>query len=90
MDKKPEMAMQAAKEGFVLTPAFAEILANDYEKQEVVLRLHFPDMVESLDFRREEKRLENFQFANEITRAHHPRDGRKAGCAAHRRRTDPR
>ena len=67
IDKKPELAMQAAKEGFVLTPAFAEILANDYEKQEVVLRLHFPDMVESLDFRREEKRLENFQFATEAS-----------------------
>jgi tetratricopeptide (TPR) repeat protein len=67
IDNKPEMAMQAAKEGFILTPAFAEILANDYEKQEVVLRLHFPDMMDSLDFRREEKRLENFQFANEIS-----------------------
>jgi tetratricopeptide (TPR) repeat protein len=67
MDKKPEMAMQAAREGFVLTPAFAEILANDYEKQEVVLRLHFPDMVDLLDFRREEKRLDNFQFANETS-----------------------
>ncbi len=63
MDKKPEMALEAAKEGFVLTPGFAEILANDYEKQDVVLRLHFPDMVEELDFRREEKRFENFQFA---------------------------
>lgn len=63
MDKKPEMAMEAAREGFVLAPGFAEILANDYEKQDVVLRLHFPDMVESLDFRREEKRFENFQFA---------------------------
>jgi tetratricopeptide (TPR) repeat protein len=59
--------MQAAKEGFVLTPAFAEILADDYEKQDVVLRLHFPDMVDSINFRREEKRLENFQFANEIS-----------------------
>lgn len=67
IDKKPEMVVQAAKEGFVLTPAFAEILANDYEKQEVVLRLHFPDMVDSLDFRREEKRLENFQFATEAS-----------------------
>jgi tetratricopeptide (TPR) repeat protein len=63
IDKKPEMAIQAAKEGFILTPAFAEILANDYEKQDVVLRLHFPDMVEELNFRTEEKRLENFQFA---------------------------
>ena len=67
IDKKPEMAMQAAREGFVLTPGFAEILANDYEKQQVVMRLHFPDMVESLDFRREEKRLENFQFATEAS-----------------------
>jgi tetratricopeptide (TPR) repeat protein len=67
IDKKPEMAMQAAKEGFVLTPAFAEILADDYEKQEVVMRLHFPDIVDGLDFRREEKRLENFQFATEFT-----------------------
>ncbi len=66
IDKKPELALQAAKEGFVLTPGFAEILANDYEKQQVVLRLHFPDMVEELSFRTEEKRFENFQFANEI------------------------
>jgi tetratricopeptide (TPR) repeat protein len=66
IDKKPEMALQAAKEGFVLTPGFAEILASDYEKQQVVLRLHFPDMVEELNFRTEEKRFENFQFANEI------------------------
>ncbi len=63
MDKKPEIALEAARDGFVLAPGFAEILANDYEKQDVVLRLHFPDMVESLDFRREEKRFENFQFA---------------------------
>lgn len=67
MDKKPELAMQAAKEGFVLTPAFTEILADDYERQDVVLRLHFPDMVDLLNFRREEKRLENFQFANEVS-----------------------
>jgi tetratricopeptide (TPR) repeat protein len=67
IDKKPEMALEAAKEGFVLTPGFAEILANVYEKQEVVLRLYFPDLIEHLDFRREEKRLENFQFSNEIS-----------------------
>jgi tetratricopeptide (TPR) repeat protein len=67
MDKKPDMPLEAAKEGYVLTPAFAEILANVYEKQDVVLRLCFPDLVEHLDFRREEKRLENFQFATEAT-----------------------
>jgi tetratricopeptide (TPR) repeat protein len=67
MDKKPDAPLQAAKEGYVLTPAFAEILADVYEKQDVVLRLCFPDLIEHLDFRREEKRLENFQFATEAT-----------------------
>jgi tetratricopeptide (TPR) repeat protein len=67
MDKKPDAALEAAKEGFVLTPAFAEILATVYEKQDVVLRLCFPDLVDHLDFRREEKRLENFQFATVAT-----------------------
>ncbi len=67
MDKKPEMAMQAAKEGYVLAPGFAEILTNGFEKQEVVMRLYFPDMIQQLDFRREEKRLEGFQFASEVS-----------------------
>ncbi len=38
-----------------------------YEKQDVVLRLCFPDLVAHLDFRREEKRFENFQFASEAS-----------------------
>jgi tetratricopeptide (TPR) repeat protein len=67
MDKKPDVPLEAAKQGYVLTPAFAEILADVYEKQDVVLRLCFPDLIEHLDFRREEKRLENFQFATEAT-----------------------
>jgi tetratricopeptide (TPR) repeat protein len=65
MDKKPDLPMEAAREGFILTPAFAEILANVYEKQDVVLRLCFPDLIEHLDVKREQKRLENFQFATE-------------------------
>ena len=67
MDKKPDAPMEAAREGFVLTPAFADILANVYEKQEVVLRLCFPDLVEHLDLKREQKRFDNFQFATEAT-----------------------
>jgi tetratricopeptide (TPR) repeat protein len=59
--------MEAAREGFVLTPAFAEILANVYEKQDVVLRLCFPDLLEHLDMKREQKRLANIQFATEST-----------------------
>jgi tetratricopeptide (TPR) repeat protein len=67
MDKKPDAPMEAAKEGFVLTPAFADLLANFYEKQEVVLRLYFPDMLEHLDMKREQKRMANIQFATEAT-----------------------
>jgi tetratricopeptide (TPR) repeat protein len=67
MDKKPDAPLEAAKEGFILTPAFAEILANVYEKQEVVLRLCFPDLLTHLDFKREEKRFDNFQFASEAS-----------------------
>jgi tetratricopeptide (TPR) repeat protein len=65
MDKKPEEALQAAREGFILAPAFAEILADVYEKQDVVLRLCFPDLVGQLNFKREEKRFDNFQFSSE-------------------------
>jgi tetratricopeptide (TPR) repeat protein len=67
MDKKPDVPLEAAKEGFILTPAFAEILANVYEKQDVVLRLCFPDLIGHLDFRREEKRFDNFQFSSEAS-----------------------
>lgn len=64
MDKKPDAPLEAAKEGFILTPAFAEILADVYEKQDVVLRLCFPDLLTHIDFKREEKRFDNFQFAS--------------------------
>ena len=62
--RKPAMVDQALREGFVLTPAFADQLAI-YEKQERAMRLYFPDMVAGIDLRREEKRLENIEFASE-------------------------
>jgi tetratricopeptide (TPR) repeat protein len=65
IDKNPEIAMQAAREGFVLTPGLAEILANVYEKQPVVLHLIFPELVQQLNARKEEKRFEHFEFASE-------------------------
>ena len=67
IDKNPEWAMQAAKEGFILTPAFAEILANNYEKQEAVLQLIFPDLVQQVNVHKEEKRFANFEFASEAS-----------------------
>jgi tetratricopeptide (TPR) repeat protein len=53
---------QALREGFVLTPAFADALAL-YEKQEQALRLHFPEMVKAIDLGKEERRLANVEFA---------------------------
>jgi tetratricopeptide (TPR) repeat protein len=53
---------QAVREGFVLTPAFADGLVG-YEKQQQALRLYFPDMVSAIDLRKEALRLENVKFA---------------------------
>ncbi len=55
---------QALREGFVLTPAFAEGLAA-YEKQEQSLRFFFVDLIGQVDLAREDKRLEHVQFAKE-------------------------
>src|SRR5437764_10056235 len=55
---------QALKEGFVMTPAFAEGLVQ-FEKQPSAMRLYFQDLVEAIDLAKEEKRLAKVQFANE-------------------------
>ncbi len=64
LDRKPAEVDQALREGFVVTPALAEGL-EAYEKQEQAMRLYFPDLIQSIDLRREAKRLENVQFASE-------------------------
>ena len=64
MDHNPAAAEQALREGFVLTPAFAEQLAV-YEKQDVALRLFLPDMLEKIDPKKEKVRLSNIQYAEQ-------------------------
>jgi tetratricopeptide (TPR) repeat protein len=61
LDRRPAMADQALREGFVLTPAFAELLAK-YEKQEVAMRLYFPEMVAGIDLKKERQRLSSVDF----------------------------
>jgi tetratricopeptide (TPR) repeat protein len=56
------MVDQALAEGYVITPAFAELLPA-YEKQEAAMRLHFPDMFAGIDLKKEERRLDKVQFA---------------------------
>ncbi len=60
--RRQQMVTQALAEGYILTPYFAEALA-EYEKQEQSLRLYFPDLINGIDLAREDKRLENVQFA---------------------------
>jgi tetratricopeptide (TPR) repeat protein len=61
---RQEMVDRALREGFVLTPGFAEALPA-YEKQERAMRLYFPELVDSLDRKREEQRLKKAEFVNE-------------------------
>jgi len=61
LDRRPADADQALREGFVMTPAFAEQLAV-YEQQEQAMRLYFPDLVRAIDLRREEARLDHIDF----------------------------
>ncbi len=63
IDRKPAEIDQALREGFVMTPAFAERLI-DYEKQEQSMRLFFHELVEGIDLKREEKRLDHIDFVS--------------------------
>ncbi len=63
LSKKPDIVTQALREGFVVTPAFAELLVT-YEKQEQAMRLFFPEMVAGIDLRKEEKRLDQIDFVS--------------------------
>lgn len=48
-------------EGHILAPYFFEAL-EEFEKQEAGMRLYYPDLVEKLDVRREQRRLANVTF----------------------------
>jgi tetratricopeptide (TPR) repeat protein len=53
---------QAFREGYILTPAFFELLPL-YEKSEQSLRFYYPDLVSGIDLRKEDQRLETVEFA---------------------------
>lgn len=62
--KKQALVNKALSEGFILTPHFAEQLPR-YEAQEQAMRFYFPELVKSIDLKREEQRLEKYEFASE-------------------------
>jgi tetratricopeptide (TPR) repeat protein len=64
IDRKPALVQQALKEGYLLTPAFAEQLAG-FEAQDTAMRTYFPDMVEKIELKKEQKRVANVQFVSE-------------------------
>ena len=63
-NQKQKIVDQAMAEGFILTAHFFEQLPA-YEKQEQAMRLFFPELIASIDLKREDKRLEKIQFASE-------------------------
>jgi tetratricopeptide (TPR) repeat protein len=54
-------------EGYVITPALSELLPS-YEKQERAMRLYYPDLINAIDLKKEERRLAGVQFAAERAR----------------------
>jgi len=64
LDRKSALAEEAAREGFVLAPAFAELLP-EYESQPVAMRLYFPDLVSKIDVKKEQQRMARIDFLKE-------------------------
>lgn len=60
--KRAEMVDTALREGFILTPYFADHLP-DYEKQQEAMRLYLPEMIDGISLRAETKRLNGVQFS---------------------------
>jgi len=61
LDRKPGVVQDALKEGYILTPYFAEALPV-YEKQEQAMLLYYTEMVQAIDLLREDKRLTGVEF----------------------------
>jgi tetratricopeptide (TPR) repeat protein len=61
------MVDQALREGFVYTAAFADQLPG-YEKQPEAMRIYLLDLIKGIDLGKEDKRLENVEFAKERNR----------------------
>lgn len=62
--KQQSMVREAMGEGFILAAHFYEQLP-EYEKQEQAMRLHFPELVKSIDLAKEERRMANFEYPQE-------------------------
>jgi tetratricopeptide (TPR) repeat protein len=64
LDRRAAWVDQATREGFVLTPAFADLLLK-FEKQDVPMRAYFPELVAGIDVKKERLRLSKIDFITE-------------------------
>jgi tetratricopeptide (TPR) repeat protein len=64
--RQQELVNQALREGYILTPYFAEQLPI-YEKQQDSMKGYFPDMVKAIELVKEAHRLEGVKFASAPT-----------------------
>jgi tetratricopeptide (TPR) repeat protein len=61
LDKNPGEVNQAARQGYILTPFFAEQLPV-FEKQQQGMRFYMEDMIGALDLKREDTRIAAIKF----------------------------
>lgn len=61
LDKNPAEIDQAARQGFVLTPYFAEQLPV-FEKQDRGMRFYLEDIINAIDLKRESRRIAGIKF----------------------------
>jgi tetratricopeptide (TPR) repeat protein len=61
LDKNPAEIGQAARQGYVLAPFFAEQLPV-FEKQEQGMRYYFPEMADAIDLKKEDTRIAAIRF----------------------------
>jgi tetratricopeptide (TPR) repeat protein len=61
LDKNPAEVNQAARQGYVVTPFFAEQLPV-FEKQEQGMRFYFEEMVNAIDLKKEDTRIGAIRF----------------------------
>jgi len=60
---KSDSVDEALRQGYILTPYFAEQLTV-YEKQPEAMRLFFPEMIKHIDLVKEDQRLSTVKFAD--------------------------
>ena len=61
LDKRPDNVSFAARQGFILTPVFYDLLAT-YEAQPQGLRFFLPEMIDAIDPSKETRRLDAVKF----------------------------